>query len=285
LTVPLTFGWRRPVILVPRTFEHMSPEQQEGVACHELLHVQRRDWPMTVFEEGLRAALWFHPGVWVLLAKITLAREQVVDAGAVRLTGKRRQYLDALWQIVCTFRRPTVVPAVPLVGRHHLVERIELLKKEISMSKLRVTVTSALLVVALASFGFLGAAVFAAGTDVAGSLSSHPEFAQKSEKGVKDTVTPVTGECDDITHPVAVKKTGPKYPEEARKAKITGIVQVRALVTREGFVEDVEVLESPDALLSEAAVGAVRTWRFDPALCDGTPVDVWYNITIKFALK
>ena len=285
LTVPITFGWWRPVVLVPRAFERMSPEQQEGVACHELLHVQRRDWPMTVLEEGLRAALWFHPGVWVLLSKITLAREQVVDAGAVRLTEKRRQYLDALWQIVCTYRRPTVAPAVPLLGRHHLVERVELLKKEISMSKLQIVVTGTVLVVALASFGFLGASVFAAGADATNYLSSQPKSDQKSEKEDNDKVTPIKGECDDITDPVAVEKTSPKYPEEARKAKITGLVIVTAVINHEGVVEDIEIRESPDALLSEAAIEAIRTWRFEPALCDGNPVGVWYDITVKFALK
>jgi len=285
LTVPITFGWWRPVVLVPRAFGRMSPEQQEGVACHELLHVQRRDWLMTVLEEGLRAVLWFHPGVWVLLSKITLAREQVVDAGAVRLTEKRRQYLDALWQIVCTYRRPTVAPAVPLLGRHHLVERVELLKKEISMSKLQIVVTGTVLVVALASFGFLGASVFAAGADATNYLSSQPEFDQKSEKEDKEKPTPIKGECDDITDPVAVEKTSPKYPEEARKAKITGLVIVTAVINHEGFVEDIEIRESPDALLSEAAIEAIRTWRFEPALCDGNPVGVWYDITVKFALK
>ncbi len=50
-------------------------------------------------------------------------------------------------------------------------------------------------------------------------------------------------------------------------------------------VDDIEVVESPDELLSKAAVEAVRQWTFEPALCDGRPVGVYYDLTIKFHLK
>jgi beta-lactamase regulating signal transducer with metallopeptidase domain len=57
----------------------MSPYVQEAIACHELVHVRRRDWLREIFEEAVVAVLWFHPAVWMLIGRIRLAREQVVD--------------------------------------------------------------------------------------------------------------------------------------------------------------------------------------------------------------
>ena len=290
LSVPLTFGWLRPAIIVPRSFHELTEDQQEGVACHELIHVRRRDWPMIVFEEIVRAALWFHPAVWVLLSKIALSREQLVDARAVRLTGKRRPYLDALWHIVCTYQRHANALAVPLIGKRHLVERVAWLKKEATMSKARIAISVIILAAAVAATGVVGASVFPSASESA--LDVQPMTSQNSPAkdesdgdGEKLKTTSKDSECDEITHPVVVNKINPKYPEEARKEKVVGVVTVETVITEDGEVAEVEVLRSPDERLSKASVEAVRQWTFEPALCDGRPVGVYYNLTIKFNLK
>jgi D-alanyl-D-alanine endopeptidase (penicillin-binding protein 7) len=155
LSVPITFGWARPIVMVPSSFQWLSEDEQEGVACHELLHIHRQDWPVAFFEEVVRAVLWFHPAVWSLLPKIALSREQVVDEGTVRMTGKRRQYLDALWQIVCSCQGHAAAIAVPLVGKSHLRARVERLKKEIVMSKTRIIVSGVAIVAMLTAAGFV----------------------------------------------------------------------------------------------------------------------------------
>jgi TonB family protein len=290
LSAPITFGWRRPTVLVPLAFRDLTAEEQEGVACHELLHVKRGDWAMTFLEEVMRAVLWFHPAIWLLLPRIALSREQVVDAGAVRLTGKRRQYLDALWQIVCTYRRQAEVLAVPFLGRSHLFERVALLKKEIAMSKARIVLSGVILVVALMTAGFFGAAIFPSTSQAAvnASLALSPESAPVTEKDTaKDGELKLLegGECGEITHPEAINKVNPRYPEEARKAGLSGVVVLETTITEEGKVTGIEVLRSADEMLSEAAVEAVKHWEFKPALCDGKPVGVYYVLTIKFHLK
>jgi TonB family protein len=288
--VPITFGWLRPAVIVPETFRELSADEQEGVACHELLHVRRRDWPMTVFEEFLRAVLWFHPAVWIFLPKIALSREQVVDEGAVRLTGKRRQYLDALWRVVCTDQRHASALVVPLLGRSHLVERVAWLNKEKPMSKSRIVMSVLVLAVSVAVAGLVGASVFPAASETAMRIAppAVPDESKPEEKDAEENKLKTVSkdsECDEITHPEVIQKVNPKYPEEARKAKIMGYVIVETVINEKGTVDDIKVVESPDELLSEAAVEAVRQWTFEPALCDGRPVGVYYNLTIKFHLK
>lgn len=294
LTVPFTFGWIRPVVMVPPSFHTLSVDEQEGVACHELLHIRRRDWAMTVLEEILRAALWFHPAVWILLPKIALSREMVVDAGTVRMTGKRRQYLEALWQIVCSQSRPTATLALPLLGRSNVFERVQWLKKERTMSKGRVILFAVVMVLAVGGAGVLGAAVFSPvahdAMDVAPIASSDEPEKEKQKVKSKAEKKQLrrfesSEECNEITHPTVGEKTPPKYPESARAEKVMGMVVVETVISEEGSVEAIKILESPDDRLSEAATEAVRQWQFEPALCDGRPVAVYYNLTVNFRLK
>ncbi len=90
---------------------------------------------------------------------------------------------------------------------------------------------------------------------------------------------------EEVTAPVAIEKTPPSYPEEGRKAKHQGRVVLRTVIDEQGLVKDVEVIEGQPFGLSEAAMAAVRTWRFQPALYDGEPVAVIYLLTINFRLE
>ena len=290
LTAPLTYGWIRPAVLLPGSFCDLSADQQEGVACHELLHVRRGDWPITLIEELLRAALWFHPAVWFILPRIALSREQVVDADTVRLTGKRRQYLDAIWRVVCSSQHTVTVMAVPFLGRRDLVDRVAWLKREVQMSRTRIVLSVLALSISLAAAGSFGANVFS--NDPQPALSSSAPAATEKTEGKKPEsseakLETVSAEsiCDEITPPVVVEKINPTYPPEARVEKVMGMVIVETVITEEGVVDDIRVLESPDDRLSAAAVEAVRQWLFKPALCDGQPVAVYYNLTVNFRLQ
>ncbi len=89
----------------------------------------------------------------------------------------------------------------------------------------------------------------------------------------------------DIQHPRAIHKVPPSYTEEARKNRVQGVAILQVVIDTEGRIEDVKVLKGLPMGLSEAAVEAVRQWRFEPALDgDGNPVSVYYNLTINFRL-
>ena len=75
----------------------------------------------------------------------------------------------------------------------------------------------------------------------------------------------------------------PQYPQEAGRARIEGTVVLMALIDKDGTVKDVRV-ESGLPLLAQAAIDAVRQWRYKPYLMDGEPVEVDSRITINFTL-
>lgn len=78
----------------------------------------------------------------------------------------------------------------------------------------------------------------------------------------------------------------PPYPMIARRIGAQGEVLLRVLVRQDGSVGSVELARSSGfALLDESATRTVRdNWRFIPARLDGTPVESWVEVPIKFVL-
>ena len=68
MKTPATVGLLRPVVLLPESFMSLRSAWQHGIACHELLHVRRRDWMVTVIEELWRPCSGFiraYGGFWL----------------------------------------------------------------------------------------------------------------------------------------------------------------------------------------------------------------------------
>jgi periplasmic protein TonB len=81
-----------------------------------------------------------------------------------------------------------------------------------------------------------------------------------------------------------IHRVQPIYPPIARAARISGIVQLRAIIGKDGAVRELEVV-SGNALLAQAALAAVREWRYQPTLLSGNPVEVETRITVNFVLE
>ena len=135
ISSPVTFGFFRPVVLLPATFPELNQPAREAILAHEFLHVRRRDWLVTLLEELVRAALWFHPAIWWLLGETQLAREQVVDRASVEITRNRDEYVDALLAIAGVRPEPDLAPAPLFLRKRHLRHRVVTLLKEVGMSK------------------------------------------------------------------------------------------------------------------------------------------------------
>jgi protein TonB len=81
----------------------------------------------------------------------------------------------------------------------------------------------------------------------------------------------------------SISRTAPSYPEEAEKQVLEGTVKLRALIGKDGAVDDVKVMSGPP-LLASAAVAAVRQWRYNPTFLGDQPIEVAEDITIVFRL-
>jgi len=81
-----------------------------------------------------------------------------------------------------------------------------------------------------------------------------------------------------------LRKVAPDYPKKARKAHVEGVVRLHAIIGKDGAIQDLSVI-SGDPLLTEAAMKAVRQWRYEPTLLNGDPVEVDTTIDVIFALN
>lgn len=90
---------------------------------------------------------------------------------------------------------------------------------------------------------------------------------------------------EDSQRPKLVKMVRPVYPEEAVKNKLQGVVILEAEIDESGKVKTLRMLKSPDPLLTEAAIVAVKGWEYEPFIQDGKAKNVAFTVTVTFALK
>lgn len=291
LRQPVTFGTLRPVVLLPASILDHSADIQQAVLCHELFHVQRRDWLWVLAEEAVRAVLWFNPAVWWLIARVQLAREELVDELTVLATNRRRTYIEAL----LAFADETpLAPAAAFARRRHLFRRMVLLSKEGVMSSKRIVLSSVVMGLVMLAGSWYAVSAF----PLTRSLLQVPELL--TEPGpLEKQAKPVTAENPV---PRRVNHAAADYPADMEVIGMTGRVTFQITLDEAGLVAEARrsrvvfrssnpeirgdftvtpgrsienVLERHDPAsragliagfraLETAAFDAVRQWRYDP---------------------
>lgn len=88
----------------------------------------------------------------------------------------------------------------------------------------------------------------------------------------------------DIKEPKKIRHVAPVYPEVALQSRVQGVVILEAMIDGAGDIIDATILRSVP-LLDQAALDAVRQWRFTPTLVNGAPVNVIMTVTVNFTLN
>jgi TonB family protein len=278
---PVTFGARRPVVLLPDSLRTHPLHVQRAVLSHELIHVQRRDWIWLVAEEIVRAVFWFHPGVWSLISRVQLAREEVVDELSILATGSRRSYIDAL----AAFADDTpLVPAAAFARRRHLLRRMRLVSKGVPMSSTRIAWTCAVMALLV----------------TVGSWYAIEAFPLRAEQDVQNGIGPMEKRARPITPenpiPRRTYSLDPVSPPEAAAIDADAMVTLMVTLDQFGRVAEIRRLRvarfssarasatAPDApeltsafdALVRSAADAVRQWTYDP------PAEAPLSIRVTF---
>lgn len=88
-----------------------------------------------------------------------------------------------------------------------------------------------------------------------------------------------------VSAPVRIFGPQPLYTEDARASRIQGTVILQGVVNSDGSVSHLEVLKGLPLGLSESAITTLKSWKYKPAMKDGTPVAVHYIFTVNFTLQ
>jgi periplasmic protein TonB len=106
--------------------------------------------------------------------------------------------------------------------------------------------------------------------------TKQPEVQVASPKVVK--VSP------GVAFGLLIQKTPPVYPRVAKDSQVSGTVVLLAHISKSGTIEDLHVVSGPQ-MLQQAAVSAVRTWRFKPYLIKNQPTEIETTINVTFSLS
>jgi TonB family protein len=241
---PVTYGWKRPVILLPTRVLELPEDLREAIECHELIHIRRGDWLFVVAEALVRSLLWFHPAIWFVLSRIQLAREQAVDQEAVSLLQNRERYLDALVAVAGYELQPELMPAPLFLKKRHLAARVKAVMKEVKMSRSKLLAGVTAVCSAMAIAGFAAVWLFPFVSPAVSEAQTAPD---------SPGVTVDAGAA--LMHRMPV--------HTPQGSKLGGTVVVQARLNAKGEVSDAQVLSGPEELRKEV-LGSVLQWHYQP---------------------
>jgi periplasmic protein TonB len=117
-----------------------------------------------------------------------------------------------------------------------------------------------------------------AGGVIGGIISSQPVAVPKVATPQRVRVS------QGVSNGLLIKKVQPTYPPLARQARIQGQVVLHAEISKEGTIQNLQLI-SGHAMLAPAAIEAVKQWRYKPYLLNGEPVAVETEVIVNFSLS
>ncbi len=108
---PMTWGWLRPVILLPAGSRRWTGERRRIVLLHELVHVRRGDWLIRMLGWLVCSLYWFNPLAWLAARRLAVEQEFACDEQVVALGTRPSTYAHHLLAIARTLGPVTRTPA------------------------------------------------------------------------------------------------------------------------------------------------------------------------------
>ena len=124
--MPMTWGIRRPAILLPAEADEWTAERRRDVLLHELAHVKRHDFLIQLVARIACAVYWFHPLVWLAATRLREERERACDDQVLRAGATPSAYATHLLEIARGLRaaRATSLASVAMARPAQLATRL-----------------------------------------------------------------------------------------------------------------------------------------------------------------
>jgi len=145
--MPLTWGWLRPVVLLPAEAAQWPVERRRIVLLHELAHVKRWDCLTQFTAKIVCAFYWFNPLAWLAARRMCIERERACDDLVLYAGCKASDYAGHLVEIAKNFRPVPQVAAIAMARSSQLEGRITAIVDASRNRRLRLATAMAILAV------------------------------------------------------------------------------------------------------------------------------------------
>jgi protein TonB len=81
-----------------------------------------------------------------------------------------------------------------------------------------------------------------------------------------------------------VRQVKPVYPQDLKDQGITGVVRIKAIISKTGDLLNPVVVNTVNPAMAQAALDAVKQWQYSPALLNGRPIEIMTSIDVAFEL-
>ena len=292
--MPMTWGSRRPRVLLPGSSVDWSDERLEAVLAHEFAHIRRRDWLAHMIAQAVCAAYWFHPLCWAAQRAICREGEQAADDDALRLGLDAGDYAAHLVEIVRSSRVRVPAPTMAMARASHLEKRVQALldrslnRRAVSSAMTRTAAAVGIAVaVPLAAVAPAGAVDVDVRTlDLAALMPTSAPLAIEPPPPAVRRVRVSSASLDaDVAPAIAEYTTPPLYSDRARQRGVEGVITIGVRVGADGRLTRLRVVKGLGDGLDQNALVALRQWRFLPGTREGRPVAMDVEVDVEFNLQ
>jgi len=257
------------------------------ILLHEYMHTRLRHSVDVLFMSLVCALYWFNPLVWIMLSELRMLHEYETDEAVLKHGIDATQYQLLLVRKAVGDRRFLIANSF---NHCKLKNRITMMQKLKTSKWARLAYIACLplfaLILSSSSAVDLQSTPSDAGVPAANELITTPADQQEVIRYVDVDIKPKFngGDINDFTKWVFSHL---EYPQEARKAKITGRVTVKFTINTDGTLSDITVLAGPHESLNNEVVRIVSQSpaNWTPGYVNGKPVRVSYAMPVLFQLR
>jgi len=231
--VPMTWGWRRPVVLMPAGADAWTEEQRSSALFHELSHVKRADFLVMLLVRTSLAAFWFNPLCWVVYRELRKEQEIACDELVLRAGIRPSTYAASLlaFRRSAGFRWNPSAALLGMLGRSSFHERLAaILKQKLTFKEVEMKTKIMLASAVVLAVALVGSARPAAGTEKAAAKASVVETAVPAALAV-DIALPAAEARETQAAKAVVQEKEKEKAKAAEKAEKEKAAEKKIVVT------------------------------------------------------
>ena len=277
-TYPMTMGLRRRLVLLPAELPvALLEEDFDAAIAHEFAHMQRHDFAKNLVYAFVSLPIAYHPLLWLTRRRVEETREMVCDASAADAISGPQSYARSLLRLASLLVHGTPHRTLHAIGIFdaNIFERriMNLTQKRLELRRAQRLVRAAACI------------VIGIGTSASAlALRMNVAVPSPQVKGQPASQAPTTPRVPSgVMASNRLTEVQPIYPPEAKAAKISGTVILKARIGKDGTIENLQVVSGPKELL-RSSLDAVKQWTYKPYLLNGEPTAVDTTITVNYSL-